>query len=707
MLPALSALVLVASSSSSPTIELPLERYEELIDRKAPRPARSMTVVESVRISGSLAKGAVVSIVGRSMGELPSVPVLEGEGLMVEGCTSDGALLTRSDQGQVMLTPLGNHFSVRCGLVTAEPPFSMSTRGVADVGGSLGDGTVRVVGSKDGLLTLVIARPEPKVPAVAELVMPDEALPTTVVGHYRLAVLPDDVRFRWELAAHNPNRTAIRFLVPSRANETLESLETAARHETTPQGFSVELPPGDTTIMVSGSMTGTHFEPPIEGTAQFVLVDSHPLLRVELTTDAKRLSPEETGMQAQYRAAQGLLLSRGEHIDWKVAVLQTLPATRYSVSSVITNYFVSADGALLANSTVSLDNQGASELAVPMKSTPEFASIGGIAVPLTHTEEGTLRLPLAHGPQEIVVQHRSAIDSRFGFAGGKLELPGLGTPATRSSVELRTSSDWVPLFYSFAGQRWFALPSLADLLLTLLFGIWAVHLLTSFGLERRRATVLGALIAILAASTEAAHWPVLIGLAGGSMLWVVAWLREAKIRLIAPSGLVGVSMAMGLGMLMMVGGVTLFGDNVRRLFGASADALAGDDNLSARDGYDSGLTKKTMRSFGSSDNYGGSTASASVAPVATPSYQGVGAARGLPSGQRNQWLSQEMADTTAPSAAVVILMSAALVHAAYALLHVLAVALAFMMRRQLLAGLKVQLERLFGARAVSPGEATV
>ena len=51
-----------------------------------------------------------------------------------------------------------------------------------------------------------------------------------------------------------------------------------------------------------------------------------------------------------------------------------------------------------------------------------------------------------------------------------------------------------------------------------------------------------------------------------------------------------------------IGVITLFGDNIRRLFGMSADALAGDDNISQRNssgaGNDTNLTKKTMRNFG-------------------------------------------------------------------------------------------------------------
>ncbi|MCE9667997.1 hypothetical protein LY474_09255 [Myxococcus stipitatus] len=53
-----------------------------------------------------------------------------------------------------------------------------------------------------------------------------------------------------------------------------------------------------------------------------------------------------------------------------------------------------------------------------------------------------------------------------------------------------------------------------------------------------------------------------------------------------------------------IGVVTLFGDNIRKLFGASAAALAGNANV-ANDGQSSNetLNKKTMKSFGENNAY--------------------------------------------------------------------------------------------------------
>jgi Flp pilus assembly pilin Flp len=54
-----------------------------------------------------------------------------------------------------------------------------------------------------------------------------------------------------------------------------------------------------------------------------------------------------------------------------------------------------------------------------------------------------------------------------------------------------------------------------------------------------------------------------------------------------------------------IGVITLFGDNIRRLFGMSSDALGGDDNIAQRNTTKAtaAVTDKTMKSFGQNNTY--------------------------------------------------------------------------------------------------------
>ena len=54
-----------------------------------------------------------------------------------------------------------------------------------------------------------------------------------------------------------------------------------------------------------------------------------------------------------------------------------------------------------------------------------------------------------------------------------------------------------------------------------------------------------------------------------------------------------------------IGVITLFGDNIRRLFGMSSDALGGDDNIAQRNTTkaSAAVTDKTMKNFGQNNTY--------------------------------------------------------------------------------------------------------
>ncbi len=56
-----------------------------------------------------------------------------------------------------------------------------------------------------------------------------------------------------------------------------------------------------------------------------------------------------------------------------------------------------------------------------------------------------------------------------------------------------------------------------------------------------------------------------------------------------------------------IGIITLFGDNIRRLFGMSADALAGEDSVAQANttgaSTNAALNKKTMKNFGQNNAY--------------------------------------------------------------------------------------------------------
>jgi hypothetical protein len=210
-----------------------------------------------------------------------------------------------------------------------------------------------------------------------------------------------------------------------------------------------------------------------------------------------------------------------------------------------------------------------------------------------------------------------------------------------------------------------------------------LRVLTWLGVGRRVALALAVLTGVLSGSDGVSHWALLLALSGASALWAVARMRQWDIKLAAPPRLVGFAFTTSVLVAALVVGVTLFGDNVRRLFAMSADALAGDGTVANRSPGDL-HAGKTMKQFREDDHR---------------DYVGVGADLEIPLGTHTVTLQQDMAPAAAPSSAGVVLVSASLAHALFLLLNFAALALGVAARRQLLEGLKRRLQRVLEASA--------
>lgn len=667
----LLAVAVLPAYAEAPSVVIPLERYEALTAQRGPR---SYTVVETVRLEGSLAQGPTLVLRGRAAGDMPAVPVLASSELRLSDC-GDEALLSRGSRGEVLLTPFKARFTLRCSLGRPKGDvLTVAVLGVLDVQGALSDAAVEVSEGVDGARTLAATR------AAVPEAEAREVLAPTAVGRFRVSILPDTTHFLWQVSVHNPNRGKAPFSLGLRPGDAVELVNSAAPHAATKDSLTFQVPPGDVELTVLGTMRDTAFVPPFDAPIHYLLVESHPLLRAQVESAAKRLSPSQVGLASQYRGSQAFLLGPGQRATWTVAQLPVLPTTSYTVSSLRSLFFVGANGQVVAQSDIALENQGASELSLPLRAVPEFASVQGEPTQLTTDGKGDLWLPLSQGPQVITVQHKQTLPSGFGFTAGTLELPGLGGVASEALVRLRFGREWVPLFTSFAGARHMALPDLVDVLLLVFLALWSERLLRALGLPRRRRVVLAVLVAAMAGASEA-YWLVLFVLSAGTVFAGLIWLRGLRLAALLPSysSLVGVATTVFLGALLVVGVTTIFGDNIRRLFGTSADALGGDVAIAGR-----GLA---------------SPAAAVVAPVATQGlYQGLPARLEVPAGVRRDELASEIVDTSAPTSVRVLLVATWLVNALRALLCLAVLGLAYASRAQVLAGVRGQLAKLVAAK---------
>lgn len=510
-------------AAGSPRVTLPLSEYEQL--RKL-RETSSLTVVDTLKVTGSFAsRSLALALSGRSSGTLPVAVVLESvEGAALAGC--DGtALVSRGDGAAYTLTPLGPRFEVRCRLVPSSGDRLSFVAGKAVLfpEGDVTDGEfLPGPDTGDGTRPFTVVR---------RIASAGEALAPTATGRYRITLLPDETRFRWTIEVRNPNRGRAPFDVVLASGERVQEVVAPGPYDVKEGRTRFDLPPGDGTIVLTGTLGGTEFRPPVAAALSYLLLESHPLLKAEARTGARRVSPQETGLPREYRGGQAFLLGKGDAFAWSTTRLEALRATSYAVRSTTQTLFVPADGPVLGQSLFEIDNQGASDLALPPSPEPTYAAFGEEAVFLTKNAKGDLWLPLASGPQALLLQSRQPISRALGLASGSLAVPHLPVPSTRYAVELRYPDAWVPLYERFGGESRFALPETGSFVAFLLLAGWLFTLLRQLKLEPTGAVLLAGVLALSTFASGAAAFFVLGAAIALSVLWLAALVRERKPRL--------------------------------------------------------------------------------------------------------------------------------------------------------------------------------
>ncbi len=491
--------LLLAADAAPPTsarqVTVPLDEYERL-RKLEERP--SLTVVDLLQVEGSFAhRDLAVTLAGRSAGAWPTQEVLTADGVRLHSCQGE-ALVSRGESGAFSVTPLAARFQIRCRLALDgnDRIEASATRAVLEVTSAVKDGELVASAGEDGGRSFSVVR------AIAG---GKEALPPSVAGRYQVTLLPDEARFVYRLEVRNPARGHRRFEVALRDVEHVESVDAPVAWDAERGTYRFDLPPGETTLSLRGRLTAPVFRPPVAASLQYLLLETHPLIRPDIRTSAKRVGVGETGLSPAYRGAQAFLLDGGAEVAWTATRLEALKTAGLALDSLDQVFFLGADGKARGESTFALDNQGAPALVLPAAGEPTFASVGGEPAFLTRDAEGRLFLPLAQGKQRVVVQDVRPFRHAFGFGVARLDLPRTGVPASQARVQLRYPTEWIPLYEELApASRLHLLDRRMVLLLGLLL-VAAERLLAIGGVARRRRWILAGAIALLGAFSETAR----------------------------------------------------------------------------------------------------------------------------------------------------------------------------------------------------------
>lgn len=508
-----------------------------------------------------------------------------------------------------------------------------------------------------------------------------EALPASATGRYRITLRPDETRFRYEIDARNPNRNRQTLDVSLSSGEHVLQVDAGVPYEADGSRYRFELPPGDTRLTLTGTLSGRTFSPPVEASVQYALLESHPLMLATVSGTRKRVSPDEVGIAAEFRGAQAFLLGKNEKLEWDVSRLEALRTTSFAVRQESHVLFIAAGGPPLGESAFLIDNQGASDVTVPVKPEPTFASLANDPLLLTKNKDGVVRLPLGRGPQQLLLQHRQEVARSLGIARGTLLLPRLAAPSSRASVEVRYPAEWLPLLEGFASEDHFHLPSWGALLLGALLFLLTDRALALLGISFRRRVPSALLLTLAALVWRDAAWAVLIADAAVMALVLVVPLRRVVWSGPRIALAVVFSIVAGIAVLVYTASVPM----------ASKRAYETDSASSFR-GAQVEANVKAQRAV-----------EAPKVVEEVSGYQGLPAKFELPAGAHRSYFTREMLSADGPREVRILAISKKLAFWIAALVVLAAAVSLARLRREIAAGWKARLAEARAQEAVAAG----
>jgi hypothetical protein len=506
----ISAFVLLIAAaplySQGSTVTMPLKEYESLLKSTE---KESLTILESINVSGSMRqKSLQLNVKGRSTGKLAKVPLLKLNGqFALSDCRGD-ALLS-PEPGGVFLVPLKDAFTLTCsvGLPEQEKIEMEFLSPTLRVSHEIQEGDVILQDSTSGGTTLVIS-------SLAGV--PTRQLREPIgTGRYRLSILPNQDNFEYTFVFDNPNRSRVETAIPLVNNEAIRTVKTSNAYREEDKTLKVELLPGTNQVQIAGTFSGEHFRTPLPFEEQYLVIENHPMLNVTVQTEARRISPKDTGVSYTYRSAQGFLLAANDELNWGIQKMQVFSTLGYSISHAQYLAFVPAAGHPVVEARITVDNQGMPQMNLDIPGRPLYLEIDGTPQLLYKDEKSNLKIPLSPGTQNIAIQYETEEGLKFFSFAGKTRLPAMGSPVSRATVWLRIHRRWTPLGATFS--RYFFSPvRLWKVVLPFILCFGFYSFLRKFGFRRPMSVIFSGLF--LALSIWSMPWilaPVLFMAATG------------------------------------------------------------------------------------------------------------------------------------------------------------------------------------------------
>jgi len=189
-------------------------------------------------------------------------------------------------------------------------------------------------------------------------------------------------------------------------------------------------------VSVSGTLSNVaSFSPDPRSPFEWWLLESDAEHRVLATGDAKQHDSSESPIVRREPNSRLFLVQRGQHIDVTVQTLQSLDVLAATVRSHSRFLVLTSAGDLVAQDTLTYDNNGLDYLYFTPDGKPLYLATDGASERVMHKDgSDDLMVPMRTGQHTMVVQSLGQVS--MGSLFGRIALPGPRVPLATGSEDL-------------------------------------------------------------------------------------------------------------------------------------------------------------------------------------------------------------------------------------------------------------------------------
>ena len=443
-----SGLHIGVQAAEPSSVTLSLEEYMKLVTKDLVKKPElpSLTVVEEALLSGEFGKSLKIRFSGSSIGERKASERLIdlNDNYSLTSCT--GSAFLKAEGSSVSLFPRADKFSLECEIeVSKWQDLTLTAYNVLSLKSNVKGIKTRIQGQSGVQKTVYFEVPLTELqPVIGDI---------SVVARFRIVVLPEAQNFTYNLELNNPNRGSKTFDFPLQNGESIRRVDFAGKWEEKKDHVIFQVEPGVKRVSIEGALGNKGFTSPFKEARQYLMIENHPNLQLDLKTNARRISASDAGLRESFASARTFQLNPADSLAWTARTLEIFFSPSLAINSANYRYHLPQEGHPMVQARFNVENRGVPELPLKVPGKPLYLEVAGRPQVLTKDADGNLLVQLPTGNQDFFVQYEAPPEVKGSVSGIRDELVkpaflisnvsvGVGSGVARGLYFAKGLGDW-------------------------------------------------------------------------------------------------------------------------------------------------------------------------------------------------------------------------------------------------------------------------